>query len=92
MRVRSKAKPELAGTVVEDDPGSEDVWVQWDDYEHPGQRWRISRDRIEEIPDEPRAPELVWLDQIDHLRDSFNLAIELLIRSIQREINKEQKR
>jgi hypothetical protein len=85
MRVRSKADPELVGTVLED-VGSE-LWVQWDDYEHPGQRWRIGRDRVEEIS-EPRDIRLSLLDALDRLRDSFNLAIECCIRDIQREMKK----
>jgi hypothetical protein len=86
MRVRSKANPELVGTVLED-VGSE-LWVQWDDYEHPGQRWRIARDRVEEIPEPERNIYLSLLNAIDQLRDSMNLALECIERDIRREMKK----
>jgi len=101
MRVRSKANPELEGAVIDSD--GDLYWVQWDDYEYPGQRWHIERDRVEEIPEDTTAQEpdihLALLDAIDrlhasfhhaldHQRDAFNLAIDCLKGDIQREMKK----
>jgi hypothetical protein len=85
-RVRSKANPELAGTVLED--GGSDLWVQWDDHEYPGQRWRIARDRVEEIPDKPQSPEVQLLDMLDNLRDGLVLQIECAMNDIRRNMKK----
>jgi hypothetical protein len=81
-RVRSKANPEIVGTVLED-VGSE-LWVQWDDHEYPGQRWRIARDRVEEIPEQPRDIHLSLLDAIDRLRVNFHLELDRFCRNIDR--------
>jgi hypothetical protein len=90
-RVRSKANPELVGTIISTTLPEGDVWVQWDDHEHPGQRWRIARDRVEEIPEKPEHNiHLSLLDAIDRLRDSMNLALECIERDIRREMKKEK--
>jgi len=81
MRVRSKINPGLVGTLLED------VWVQWDDHEHPGQRWRISIDQLES---EEAKLGLALLKILDNLRDGFSLQIECSMRDIRRVCKMEQ--
>src|SRR5262245_20460174 len=88
MRVRSKANPELAGTIIDVD--GDLCWVRWDDYEYPGQRWRIERDRVEEIP-ESLGEQLAGsaaISTLEHVRDHVNDEIARAIELIQRAMKK----